>query len=110
MTGTDDAPAYVPEGTQDPTVRHRHDWTETDPAMAVVETLAATIDSEPGDMVPLYDVVDPDALNALLDPPNGQKSPHVQVSFRYQGLAVSVSNTGLVSVSPVTDRRRGESV
>lgn len=103
MTGTDDRTAFTPAADTDPLISHRYDWTATDPSTAVVETLAVAVNREPLNTDPLYEWVDPDALNALLDPNAGGATPDLQVSFRYQKFLVVVSASGAVSITPLAD-------
>lgn len=46
----------------------------------------------PGELVPLHDVVDPDALEALFDDPDGPALRDGHVSFTYEGYVVEVGN------------------
>lgn len=99
MSKTDEIPTS-PGGRGDATdVRRRYDWSETAPSTAVVETVAAAIDRDPVETGPLYDVLDPDALNELFAPVGDRPvSPDLDVSFRFEGLTVTVRATGTVSV------------
>jgi len=81
-------------------ITHHCDWTEDDPALATVEALAVARNCEPTDCPPLYDAVDPDALNALFD---GTQPPAVEVSFTYAQFDVTVAGTGTVTVRPTDD-------
>lgn len=70
------------------------------PSMAVVEAVAAEAGVDPTELDrPLHDVIDPDALNRLVDSYAGRPgaSPF-EVSFSYYGYAVTVSSTGAVWV------------
>lgn len=46
-------------------VRSGFDWERTAPTTAIAETLAAAADRDPLALEPLFDTVDPDALDAL---------------------------------------------
>lgn len=60
----------------------------------VIEALASAGNTDPLEMTtPLYEVVDPDALNALLD-----TDAPVEIQFEYEGRAVVVRSDGQVSV------------
>lgn len=61
--------------------------TDETPSQAVVEAVANAIDQSPLELVPLADAIDPDALDAMLDTPNGEPSA-VTVTFEYCGLEV----------------------
>lgn len=63
---------------------------EHDPSTAVVEAVAAATDARPASMTRLYDAIDPDALDALLDPDHETaRSP--AVSFEYCGCRVTAT-------------------
>lgn len=66
------------------------------PSTATIETVAAALDAEVDDLPPLYDVVDPDALDDLFSEPTREG---VSVSFSYAGCAVTVAR-GVVTVEP----------
>jgi hypothetical protein len=68
----------------------------------VVRCVAATTDTCPTQLSPLYDVVDADALDALFPP---HSSAPCRISFRYEGVAVTVVDCGDVFVSFPCDRR-----
>lgn len=60
----------------------------------IVDVLAAATDSDPLSMNPtLYDVIDPDALDRLLD-----TDQQVEVRFAYGSHTVVVDSDGTVSV------------
>lgn len=85
----------------DGTVRRQFDWETTTPSAGAVETIAAAADSEPGSIRPLYEFVDPDALDVLLSPRTATKSDTTTVvSFPFDGLNVTVYSTGEVEVRP----------
>jgi hypothetical protein len=61
----------------------------TTPTDAVVQAVAAVRGVDPTELTePLYDVVDPEALDALLASSNGEMT----VSFRYGGHVVRVTD------------------
>lgn len=63
------------------------------PSVRVVNAVAVVADEDPLTMAPLYDVVDPDALDRLLD---GEIDGQVQ--FAYAGHEVTVYGHGAVVV------------
>jgi phage head maturation protease len=64
----------------------------------IIEALASVVDSDPLTMSPtLYEVVDPDALDRLLD-----TDQHVEVTFEYDGHVVVADSSGRVSVDGIT--------
>ena len=89
-------------------VVHR-DWSSGDsPSSAVVEAVAATTGAEPPEMSLLYDVIDPEALDRLVNRASHgpQGSGELTVSFTYEGCRVDVTSTGRVAVSVRDDRSR----
>lgn len=91
-----------PPVEEDGVVRTRVDWSSRSPSGAVVETVAVAADREPTDLAPLYERVDPDALDSLLRA-NGSATDRdgVSVSFVYSNHLVSADATGEVVVRPV---------
>lgn len=80
------------------------------PSWSVVEAVAEATGRDATALRPLYDVVDADALDALLDPASYRSSDlrWGRVSFRYEGCDVAVHADGRVVVlPPETDARRG---
>jgi len=81
------------------TIRADYDWTAIPPSTAVIETVAVALDREPTATQPLYEAVDPDALNTLIrstdSDPTGEE---VTVSFRFAGQSVTVHGGGSVVV------------
>ncbi|ELY49217.1 HalOD1 output domain-containing protein [Natronolimnohabitans innermongolicus] len=67
------------------------------PVNAVIEAVAETTDSDPLDLPPLYDAVDPDALNTLI---TGAET-NTRVQFQYAGFDVVVQDEEVIL-------RRGE--
>ncbi|USZ70914.1 HalOD1 output domain-containing protein [Natronosalvus halobius] len=76
------------------------------PVTTVVELVADREGTDPMELQPpLYDVIDPEALNALFAPTSrGQSRESGQVSFRYLGYDVTVRADGDVSISNDTER------
>lgn len=66
---------------------------------AVVRAVADATDAELRDLDPLYDTVDPEALNALFEDPD---SAPAAVSFEYHGCVVSVRGHGEVVLTDAT--------
>lgn len=66
----------------------------------VVERVAAAEDVDPVDIpVPLFDVIDPDALDSLFTSTTPRSNDGGQISFTYFGYHVTVSSDGDVSVA-----------
>lgn len=67
------------------------------PSEAVVRTVADTKEVSPTELSrPLYEAVDPDALDRLVGPPtNGSESSDVSVAFDYCGFRVHVDDSSI---------------
>ncbi len=84
------------------TVQMHYDWTTIEPSMAIVETIAAVAACRPTDVNPLFEVTDPDAIDALVTPARKVLDGDVSVSFRFDAHEVTVRGDGTVSVSSNT--------
>ena len=97
----DDAPPEQNESTAGTTVRVRHEWSETErPSTAVIEAIAATTGRDPTSMSPLYDYLDPGALDILMTPQGDGVSNATVVTFTYDGVTVRVNSNGWIDVQP----------
>lgn len=76
-------------------------WGVRSVSTSVVQTVAQATNREPDELEPLYDVVDPDALDALFE--GDDASARVRVVFTYEGYQVTVSGAGDVEVATVDD-------
>ncbi|MFC5973009.1 HalOD1 output domain-containing protein [Halomarina salina] len=78
---------------------HEVSYGESTPVYAVVvEAVAAEKGVDPLSLKPpLYDVLDPEALDALYDA-TSETSSHVQVVFSYADCTVTVNANGTVDV------------
>lgn len=82
-----------------PTVSARWERdTENTPVYAVVSAVAEAEDADPVHLPPLYEAIDPEALNDLLT--SSPASSIGTVAFRYAGYDVEVTGSGDVSVRP----------
>lgn len=71
------------------------DWAEYDElGRAVVTATAEAMDADPAEMEPLYDAVDPDALDSLFADSEGA----AQVTFRVCRLEVLIRSDGRVRI------------
>lgn len=68
------------------------------PSEAVVRTLAALEGVESSDLDPLYESIEPEALDALLDRPVPEGSAPPTVQFVASGYRVVVSGDGRITV------------
>lgn len=87
------------QGPEPAVVREQYDWTGISPASAVVKTVSQALDCSPTSFGPLYEAVDPDALNAVVAPtrPTAASGSTV-VSFRLGPHEVAVHGNGDVIV------------
>lgn len=69
------------------TVAHR------DVCFDIVEHIAELENTSPTNLPPLYDVIDPDHLNSLLE------SEKVQIVFSYYGYQITLTSEGVQLVS-----------
>jgi hypothetical protein len=72
------------------------------PSLRVVHAVARAESVHPIELVqPLADVIDPDALDALLDHHAESGTGFSSLSFRYHGYEVTLHGDGRVSTAPV---------
>lgn len=71
-------------------------FADTSPAMCVVEAVAEATETDLEDLKPLYDAIDPDALNQLIGSPRQFTEGRIQ--FRYAGCDVTVDADGSIAV------------
>ena len=84
----------------DGAIRAEYDWTDTLASTAVVETVAVACDCEPMDLDPLYEVIDPDALNAVVSSGDDPAAGGTTVTFEVADRSVAVHDGGAVVVRP----------
>lgn len=74
--------------------------TTADVSTAVVMAVADTTDTPPDELPPLYDVIDPDALDTIFQSGRvGRSGAGIHVTFTMAGCTVSVRD-GNVTVTP----------
>lgn len=79
----------------------RKDWTEGDTVTSsVVSAIAALTGTPPTGVRPLYETVDPDALDSVLESGSdaAARRPALTVSFRHEGCDVTVRADGRLTV------------
>jgi hypothetical protein len=82
--------------------RRHFDWTERKPSAAVVDVVATAVGAAPTEIEPLYNAVDPDALDRMVvDPVGDRDTAAVEVSFTFADRKVIVEGAGAVIVEPV---------
>ena len=71
------------------------------PVQAVISAVETATGVDRLELPPLYETIDPDALNALFL--SGSGDPGKQVRFRYAGYSVTVQGDGTVGVRSGND-------
>jgi hypothetical protein len=84
----------APSGT-DERVYH---VSERSVAEAVVEATADAANVPPTEITPLYEVVDPDVLEAIVSPGSGLRAGRTSVSFHLSGLEITVWQNGCIRI------------
>lgn len=94
---------HEPSGTY----RTRFRATDRLASEAVVEAVAAATQSDPLDLPPIYDAVDPDALSNLFEPSStGSRRFQGTVTFEYADHLVTVEGEGTITLEPFGERGR----
>lgn len=100
-----------PSSNVDGVVRASYDWSERRPCSAIVETVAIAADREPTAIEPMYEAIDPDALDGLVRSngavstgASGSPDGTVELTFAFAGHDVSVDSNGEVVVRPGGER------
>ena len=82
------------------TTRVQYDWSSTSPSIAVMETIAAVSDCRQEELDPLYERINPDSLDDIVDPRFTKRADaRSTVSFGYGEYHVTVRSDGEVSVA-----------
>ncbi|WP_254768260.1 HalOD1 output domain-containing protein [Salinilacihabitans rarus] len=71
------------------------------PVYAIASAVADAADSDPLELPPLNEAIDPDALNTLFTTP--LEPAGIQVTFRYAGYEIRIEDTGNVRVYARSD-------
>lgn len=87
------------------TYRIRHDWQSHEPiSAAVIRAVAIVTNTSPTDFDPLFEAVDPDALNRLFNGASGDSPSDTSwVSFQFNDCKVQVYATGAIEITPTDD-------
>lgn len=98
----DDVPQTRPGGE----IEADFDWSNVSPSTAVIETLAIALGRDPKTIDPLFDSVNPDALDALVSSDgNGPPEGGLSVSFTHVSHELTVDAAGTVITRPVEPHR-----
>lgn len=87
-----------PNGRSDPLLSFQWSGHER-PSEALITAVAEVADEEPMTLDPLYESIDPEALDRLFRPASDSKAPeHGVVTFAYAGyrVAITAERTGYV--------------
>lgn len=72
--------------------------------VTVVRAVAIVTNTPPMDFDPMFETIDPDALNRLFNGPSGDSPQDSNwVSFRFNDCAVQVSASGTIEITPDED-------
>lgn len=95
-------------GRGDVETRAEYDWSATSPSDAVVDAVADVVSGGPTSFGPLYDRIDPDALDAIFRPSGaGPPADGIRVSFSLADRLVVVHGDGDVVVRTGTREGAG---
>lgn len=77
-------------------------WNQStdDTVTTVISAVASFKGVDPVDLTPLYDVVDPDALEALVD---GDSDTYCHIEFEYAGVLVELDSSGECTVTEIAE-------
>lgn len=76
----------------------------------VITGVAEAKGVDPLDLDPLYDVIDPDALNSMFRPSDGSPSASMELRFSMSGCQVVIRREGEVTVNPPTENNEEAAV
>lgn len=72
---------------------------EGEPSTTIVKAIAAILGRKQDELDPLYYVVEPDALDSIVQPTvRGDHHGDVEISFTYHGFDVAVKSYGIVEI------------
>jgi len=82
-----------------------HGWTHPDSmCVRVIDAVVETMGTDTTEIDPLYDYIDPDALNDLFKPSeDGRHRRGGRVEFQIEGHLIRISSHGDIEVRPVAD-------
>lgn len=80
----------------------QHDFSApTELGVSIIHAVEPVVDDDIDELGPLYDVIDPDALESLFSPVSGSaQASQLEVHFSYHGLDLVVNGTGSIAVVP----------
>lgn len=96
---------------QENVYREIHDWTSTEPLSSTILTALADVKNvEPTELEPLYEHIDPDALESLFDPDGDGLRTDGHVSFSFADHYVTIHGHGEYAVISLAKSRRSLSI
>lgn len=96
---------------QENVYREIHDWTSTEPLSSTILTALADVKNvEPTELEPLYEHIDPDALESLFDPDGDGLRTDGHVSFSFADHYVTIHGHGEYAVISLVKSRRSLSI
>lgn len=90
---------------EDDTDTHRgtFDDQEIAPSMAVVEVMAHVVDTDPLQLDPLHETIDPESIDRLCTrASHGRRDGDRSIEFTYHGFDVTVKSYGVIEAEPTT--------
>lgn len=100
--------AELPGGR--PPSTERRVWTDVESlAFEVVHAVAKATDTDPNELGPLYETIDPDALTDLLrtSDDDSRATSEITISFQYADCDVTVYSSGTIVAKPTSTERPG---
>lgn len=74
---------------------------------AVVDKMSEMTQTDPLELPPIFDVLDPDSLNTLFNgSPSSQPQTETFVIFEYIGHQVTVKRNGAIRITPILPKHR----
>ena len=92
-------PSVDNDDTEEILETRRYDWSSVAPSIAVAEVIGDVKNSDANELDPLYEHVDPEALDRIIDPEIESRFDKLnRVSFAYGEWTVTVRSSGEVRV------------
>lgn len=76
-----------------------YDASTVPPSLALASALSAAMEADPTDIDPIYESLDPDALDGLVGDPTRSGEP-ITISFSVEHFQATISNTGDIFLDP----------
>lgn len=80
------------------------DSTNLDPSIAIVQVLASIRETDPASMEPVYETIDPNALDSLIRNRHPSRATgDLVIEFAYLEYSVTVKSYGVIEARPLTE-------